>query len=187
MAYWCYMDGVDTVIRMAVDYGLSLGFSSAHLLSALLLTQLVGFPAALVFGGLGERFGAKRAVGGGILVYLVFTAWGARMETVGEFFTLAAGVGLVQGGVQALSRSLFVRLVPPGRSGEFFGFYNLVGKFAAVLGPVLVGVMGSLTGSPRAGILAVAVLFGAGWILLSRVKVEEGRKEALRYEKDFDS
>ena len=169
LAYWLYIDGVDTVVRMAADYGLAIGLEAADLMTALLVTQFVGFPAALVFGLIGQRIGPKRGILIGIFAYLVIVLWAYRMETAAEFYVLAVAVGLVQGGVQALSRSLFVRLVPSERSGEFFGFYNMMGKFAVILGPVLVGLVAVGTGDNRLSILAVAVLFVAGGVILTRV------------------
>jgi UMF1 family MFS transporter len=154
---------------MAVDYGLSLGFAADGLMVALLLTQLVGFPAALVFGRIGERYGPKLGISIAILVYLLTIAWASQMRSPAEFYALAVVIGLVQGGIQSLSRSLFARLIPPERAGEFFGFYNMLGKFAAVIGPVLMGWVGVLSGSPRIAILSVAVLFVLGALLLRLV------------------
>lgn len=170
-AYWLYIDGVDTIIRMAVDYGLALGLESSSLIQALLLTQLVGFPAALVFGRLGERIGAKRGIVLGLLVYLGLTTYAAFLTTVTGFFIMAGLVGLVQGGVQALSRSYYSTLIPGENAGEFFGFYNMLGKFAAIVGPLLIGAVGALTGSPRWSILSLIPLFAVGGYLL--LKVEE--------------
>ena len=178
VAYWCYIDGVDTIVRMAVDYGMSLGFKSSDLIVALLITQFVGFPAAIVFGKLGERFGARSAIFLGIGVYLIVTVWASSIEEVREFYMLAAIIGLVQGGVQSLSRSFYTRLIPTGKSAEFFGFYNMLGKFAAILGPLIVGWVSVMTGSPRYSILAVAVLFVAGAVILYFVDEERGRKIA---------
>lgn len=172
LAYWLYIDGVDTIVRMAVDYGLSLGFESTNLIIALLITQFVGFPAAIVFGRIGERIGSKRGILIGIAVYIGVTLLGYGMETVAEFYALAVIIGLVQGGVQALSRSLYSRLIPKDEAAEFFGFYNMLGKFAAILGPAIMGWVAWLTGSPRLSILSIAVLFVAGGALLMRVEVE---------------
>ena len=169
LAYWCYIDGVHTIARMAVDYGMALGFDPNSLIVALLVTQFVGFPAALAFGYAGERLGAKPAIFAGIAVYGGATVWSYYMTEVWEFYALAVTIGLVQGGVQSLSRSFYARIIPAGQAGEFFGFYNMLGKFAAVLGPVLVGVAGALTGSPRLAILAIMLLFIAGALLLSFV------------------
>lgn len=174
LAYWCYIDGVDTVVRMAVDYGLALGFGSRDLLMALLLTQFVGFPSAVVFGRLGERYGPKRGIYIGLGVYVGVVVWASRMDSVAEFYALAVAVGLVQGGVQALSRSLYARLVPPDKSGEFFGFFNMLGKFAAVVGPVMVGWTSAATGDPRLSLLTLLLLFGLGALVLTRVRVPEG-------------
>lgn len=174
LAYWLYIDGVDTIVRMAVDYGLAIGFGSSDLLAALLLTQFVGFPSALVFGRIGDKYGPKAGIVIALIVYVlvVFFAW--RMTHSHEFYILATAIGLVQGGIQALSRSLFARLIPPGKAGSYFGLYNMLGKFAAVLGPVLVGAVSALSGNPRAGILAVLVLFVAGGLLLQKVKPDVG-------------
>ncbi len=174
-AYWFYIDGVDTIVRMAVDYGLSLGFESTDLIVALLITQFVGFPSALLFGRLGERLGPKRGIFIGLAVYVAVVLWAYAMESVAEFYALAVVVGLVQGGIQALSRSLYARLIPRDRSAEFFGFYNMLGKFAVVLGPLMVGSVAELSGSPRLGILSVLLLFMLGALLLSRVDVERAR------------
>ncbi|MGD8251937.1 MAG: MFS transporter [Desulfobacterales bacterium] len=140
-AYWCYIDGVDTVIRMAVDYGLSLGFDAGDLVVALLAVQFIGFPAAVGFGKLGEKWGTRKSIFLAIGCYMAITLWGAFMTRKAEFYVLAAGVGLVQGGIQALSRSYYASLIPPDRSGEFFGFYNMLGKFAAIIGPALVATV----------------------------------------------
>lgn len=169
VAYWLYIDGVHTIIRMAVDFGLSLGFPATSLITALLLVQFIGFPAAIAFGWLGERWGTRRAIYLGLAVYAGVTAWGFFMTTVIQFYVMAAVIGLVQGGVQSLSRSFFARLIPAGKSGEFFGFYNMLGKFAAVLGPLLVGVTAFATGSAQLSILAVLILFAAGAWVLTRV------------------
>lgn len=176
LAYWLYIDGVDTIIRMAVDYGLALGFPQQSLVTALLVTQFVGFPAALVFGRLGERFGTRRVILAAIAVYAGVTVFGYFMDTVAEFYALAVAVGLVQGGLQSLSRAFFARLVPPEESAEFFGFYNMLGKLAAVLGPLLMGAVGVLTGSPRLAILSILVLFvlGAALLLLVPEPPREG-------------
>jgi UMF1 family MFS transporter len=169
LAYWLYIDGVDTIVTMAVDYGLSLGFASSSLTLALLITQFVGFPAALAFGRFGPRIGTKRAILLGLCVYVGVTLWGYRMQSEREFYALAVVIGLVQGGVQSLSRALYSRLIPEAEAGEFFGFYNMLGKFAAILGPSLMGWVSVLTGSARLSILSIAVLFIAGGAMLMRV------------------
>jgi UMF1 family MFS transporter len=176
VAYWLYIDGVDTIIRMAVDYGLSLGFDQNSLITALLITQFTGFPAALAFGWLGGRYGPKAGIFTGLAVYLVVTVWASVMDSVAEFYYLAFLIGLAQGGIQALSRSLYARMIPAGRSAEFFGFYNMLGKFAAILGPVMIGWVGVLSGNPRTGILSLLVLFIAGGIVLMKVNVPGSSK-----------
>ncbi len=170
LAYWFYIDGVNTIMKMAVDYGLALGFAQGTLIKALLLVQFVGFPAALAFGLLGQRFGPRTGILIAIAVYGGATVYAYFMSSEREFYGLAITVGLVQGGVQSLSRSLYGRLVPPGKAGEFFGFYNMMGKAAAVLGPMLTGVTALLTHNSRLAILSLVLLFVIGGALLSRVK-----------------
>jgi UMF1 family MFS transporter len=183
LGYWLYIDGVDTIVRMAIDYGMALGFDSGHLIAALLLTQFIGFPAAIGFGMLGERIGAKKGILMAIAVYLVVVVWAATMDTVWEFYGLAITIGLVQGGIQSLSRSLYARIIPKSKSAEFFGFYNMLGKFAAVIGPVMVGWVSVLSGNPRVSMLSITVLFILGALLLWRVDEEEGRKMAAVLER----
>ncbi len=165
-AYVLYIDGVNTVIKMAVDYGLSLGFDQSHLIKALLLTQFVAFPAALAFGWLGARIGARNGIFVALAVYIGATGYAYFLEDAGDFYRLAVVIGLVQGGIQSLSRSYFGRLVPAGKSSEFFGFYNMMGKASAIIGPALVGITAAATGDPRLSILSIVVLFVAGGGLL---------------------
>lgn len=172
VAYWFYIDAVDTIIRMAVDYGLALGFTSTDLITALLLVQFIGFPAALGFGWLGQRIGPKLGIMIGLAGYVGITVWAYFIQHIWEFYALAIAIGLIQGGVQALSRSLYARLIPADYAAEFFGFYNLLGKFAAVLGPIMMGWVALMSGSTRGSILVLLVLFGLGALILSRVKVE---------------
>jgi len=175
VAYWLYIDAVNTIIKMAVDYGVALGLPAESLLGALLMTQFVAFPAALAFGWLGDRIGAKRGILLGIVVYTLATLYAFFLDSVAEFFGLAAVIGLVQGGVQSLSRSFFGRLVPEGKGGEFFGFYNMMGKFATVVGPLLVAVVALTTGSSRASIASLAILFVAGGLVLMLVREPRAR------------
>jgi UMF1 family MFS transporter len=166
LAYWLYIDGVHTIYTMAVDYGVALGLPSSSLLAALLLTQFVAFPSALALGWLGNRIGPKRGILICIAVYLAATLYAWFLDTVTEFFALAVVIGLVQGGVQSLSRSFFGRLVPEGKGGEFFGFYNMMGKFASFLGPILIATVALLTGDSRLSISSLVVLFVlGGWVL----------------------
>ncbi len=178
VGYWLYIDGVDTIIRMAVDYGLALGLSSQALITALLVTQFVGFPAAIAFGWLGQRLGPKTGIYLALAVYVGVTVWAYFMDSETEFFAMAVTIGLVQGGVQSLSRSFYTRIIPPSKAGEFFGFYNMMGKFAAVVGPVAMGWIAVATGEPRNAIFAITVLLAAGGVCLYFVDEEKGRREA---------
>ncbi len=176
-AYWLYIDGVDTVIRMAVDYGKAIGFDSKGLITAVLITQFIGFPAALFFGWLGKRLGARPTILIGILAYALITIWASQMRHSWEFYALAICIGLFQGGIQSLSRSYYARLIPADKGAEFFGFYNMLGKFAAILGPLMVGSVGLATGNPRIGLLSLLLLFLAGGLLLMRL----GRYDNARH------
>jgi len=197
LAYWFYIDGVDTIIRMAVDYGLSLGFESNDLIVALLLVQFVGFPAALVFGKLGERWGVRKAIYLAIGIYMCVTIWGTMMTRKEEFYILAAVIGLVQGGIQALSRSYYSRLIPKSQAAEYYGFYNMLGKFAAIIGPALMGIVGLIVRrmlmppSPtteqmisigqlasRWSIGSISILFIVGVVLFYFVDEEKGKEQA---------
>ncbi|MBF0429867.1 MAG: MFS transporter [Fibrobacteria bacterium] len=192
LAYWFYIDGVDTIIRMAVDYGMSLGFATTDLISALLITQFVGFPSALLFGKLGERWDVRKAIFLALGIYVIITLGGAFMTNKREFYLLAAVVGMVQGGIQALSRSFYSRLIPAEESAKFFGFYNMLGKSAAIIGPLLIGITGllvkriampshptteqiTLVGhfASRCSIASVLLLFITGMVLFYFVKAEE--------------
>jgi len=185
-AYWFYIDGVDTVIHMAVDYGISIGFHANDLIVALLITQFVGFPCAVGFGYLGERIGAKQSIFIAIAVYLFVSIWGAFMQDKNEFYILAVVIGFVQGGIQALSRSLYAKIIPADKSAEYFGFYNMLGKFAAVMGPALMGGVALMMRSigyssetaARSSLISISGLFIIGGILLYFVDVQKGRAEA---------
>lgn len=179
-AYWLYIDGVDTIVRMGVDYGLSIGFEYRDLLLALLITQFVSFPCAIVFGKLGERIGAKHAIFIAIGVYFFAVMWAMRMKATYEFYGLAILIGLVQGGIQAMSRSFYSRLIPHDQLAEFYGFYNMVGKFAVILGPVLIGITGIFFESSRMGIASIVILFIAGGVLLFFVDEKKGA-EQIKY------
>jgi len=170
LAYWFYIDGVATIIRMAVDYGIAIGLPSNSLIVALLLVQFIGFPATLLFGMIGHKHGAKRGLWIGLWAYVLATAAAGFMTNVVHFYVLAAVLGLVQGGVQSLSRSLFSQLIPAEKSGEYFGFLNMLGKAAAVLGPLLVGVVAATTNNNRIGLLSILLLFVAGMWFLRKVE-----------------
>jgi MFS transporter, UMF1 family len=173
-AYILYIDGVNTVIKMAVDYGLSLGFDQSYLVKALLLTQFVAFPAALAFGWLGGKIGARAGIFIGLVVYVAATCYAYFMDDARDFYSLAVVVGLVQGGVQSLSRSYYGSLVPPEKSSEFFGFYNMMGKASAIIGPALVGITAAVTHDSRLSILSILVLFVAGGALLAMAPRQRG-------------
>lgn len=170
IAYWLYIDAIGTLQQMAVDFGAKLGFSTNTLITALLMVQFISFPAAWGFGPLAAWIGTKRAIYLGLAVFGLLSIGAYFMRTERQFYEMAVGVALVQGGVQALSRSYFSRLIPRERSGEYFGFYNMLGKFAAVLGPLVVGVVALATGSPQLSIMVLAVFFMVGAALLSRVQ-----------------
>jgi len=197
LAYWFYIDGVDTIIRMAVDYGLSLGFESTDLIVALLIVQFVGFPAALAYGKLGQKWGVRKAIYLGIAIYMAVTVYGTMMTQKHEFYILAVVIGLVQGGVQALSRSYYSRLIPKDKAAEFYGFYNMLGKFAVIMGPALMAVVGLIARrimmppSPTAAQLiaigqtasrwsigSILILFVIGAALFYFVDEEKGREQA---------
>lgn len=181
-AYWLYIDGVNTVIKTAVFFGdRVLGLPQAGLITALLLTQFVAFPAAMAFGWLGKRIGPRPAILIGLMVYIAAVVYAWRwLDSEGDFYLLATAIGLVQGGVQSLSRSLYARMVPVSKTAEFFGFFNMIGKFAAFLGPLLLALTPRLVpgADARDGILSLVLLFGIGALLLWRVDIAAGVRAA---------
>ena len=181
VAYWLYIDGVDTMIRMAVDYGTSLGFSSSSLITALLMVQFIAFPATLIYSWLAGKIGIKNGIMVGIIGYALISILGSMVSEEWHFYALAVLIACFQGGIQALSRSLYSRITPESRSAEFFGFYNMFGKFAAIIGPPLMGYIGLITGNPRYGILSIIILFILGGYFLAKVDVEEGERLANKY------
>ncbi|MBT3518236.1 MAG: MFS transporter [Candidatus Marinimicrobia bacterium] len=181
LAYWFYIDGVDTIIRMSVKMGSSLGFEAGDLIVALLMVQFIAFPAALAYNQFAQKIGTKNAVFVAIGGYAVITFLAYFMNDPLHFFVLAGLIGLFQGGIQALSRSLYARLIPVGKEGEFFGFYNMLGKFAAVIGPILMGWVTVVTGSVRYGILSILILFILGAFFLTKVDFEEGERLAKEF------
>jgi MFS transporter, UMF1 family len=178
VAFLVYNDGIGTIIRMATIYGTEIGLGRGALIGAILLVQLIGIPFAFLFGALAGRIGAKRAIFLSLAVYTVVSVLGFFIRTAAEFYAMAILVGMVQGGSQALSRSLFARLIPASRSGEFFGFFAVTEKFAGIFGPGLFAAAIALTGSSRAAILSVIAFFVAGGALLARVDVAEGERAA---------
>lgn len=170
ISFWLYIDGVYTVITMAVDYGLSIGLESRDLIAALLITQFIGFPFAWAFGFVTKRFGCRLPILFCIGVYSITVLLATQMSTALHFYLLATVIGVVQGGVQSLSRSLFAHMIPENKSGEYFGFFNVVGKFASILGPLLVSFGAYVTGNVRFGMAGLLVLFITGGVLLFFVK-----------------
>ena len=168
LAYWIYIDGVDTIIRMAVNYGLVLGFTSDDLLYALLLTQFVAFPGTLLINWIAARKGAAFGIIVCLVIYLFVTIFSYQLTSITEFFFVAVLIGLAQGGIQALSRSYFSSLVPDGRDSEFFGIYNMLGKFAALIGPIIVGFVTFLTDDARLGILSISLFFIIGLLIFQK-------------------
>ena len=177
VAFFFYIDGVHTVIKMSTSYGTDLGIDSTQLVLALLVTQFVAFPSAIVYGRLAERFGTKRMLLIAIFAYfciVLFAAFFLRSAT--EFWVLAICVGLFQGGIQALSRSEFGKLIPKDNANEYYGFFDIFGKYAAVMGTFLVSVFTQLTGSSSIGVLSIAVLFAIGFVLLARMPEKRSGK-----------
>lgn len=182
LAFLIYNDGIGTIIRMATIYGNEIGIDQSSMIASLVIVQFVGIPFAFLFGGLAGKIGAKRAVALGLVVYVGISILGYFMTTSTHFFMLAVLVGMVQGGTQALSRSLFASMIPRDRSGEFFGFFAVVEKFAGIFGPLLFGLSIAVTGDTRNAILTVIPFFIVGGILLAFVDVEEGQKLAREAE-----
>ena len=166
VAYWFYIDAIDTIVRMAIAYGTDLGFDSSKLIIALIFTQFIGFPATFAYGFLAERFGLFNMLVVGILIYIFICFYSLFISNTKDFFILAGLVGLVQGGVQSVSRTIFSRLIPQDKATEFFGFYNLIGKSAVVVGPALVGWMAYIFNDPKAGIISLLILFIPGIVIL---------------------
>ena len=178
-AYFLYIDGVDTIIVMAVPYGEEVGLGATEMIAVILGIQIVAFPCAMIYGALASRFGAKRMIGVGIVCYAVTVVIASLMPFISSdgvksalFWLLALIVAANQGGIQALSRSCYGRLIPPERAAEYFGFYNIFGKFAAVLGPALIGVSGWLLGGSQYGMFSLMLLFAAGGWLLRRTRID---------------
>jgi UMF1 family MFS transporter len=182
VAFWLYNDGISTIIKLAAAYGDEIGVDHNDMLIALILTQFIGFPCSLAFGIFARHLGAKRSILLGLTVYMLISVAGFFITSAGHFYALAVAVGLVQGGTQALSRSLFTTMVPRNRSAEFFGFFSTGEKMAGIIGPVIFGFIGQLTGSSRWGIISVTLLFVAGAFLLTRVDEQEGRRVAATAE-----
>lgn len=164
LAFLLYNDAVNTIVKMAVDYGMSIGLADTDLIKALLLVQFIGFPSAIAFG----RMEPVKGIWLCLIGYLAVTVYAYFLNSAAEFYAVAAVIGLIQGGIQALSRSYYARLVTPEESAKYFGFFNMIGRFSSIFGPFLVGLIGTATGNPRAGILVLTLFFAAGGLLLLR-------------------
>lgn len=182
IAYWFYIDGVHTVVMMATDFGLSIGIEMKHLMKALLVVQFIAFPCAIAFGFISNKIGAIKSISIAIFIYIAICAGGSFLLKTSTHFMLFAGLtGTAQGAIQALSRSVFTSMVPEGKEGEYFGFYNMMGRFAIILGPAIVGGANLLFYSlgfesqmaSRIGIASISVLFVIGLVLLSKAKIVE--------------
>ena len=176
LAFFFYIDGVHTIITMSTSYGTDLGIDSTQLVLALLVTQFVAFPSAIAYGRLAGRFGAKRMLLIAVFAYFCITLFAAFfLRSAAEFWVLAVCVGLFQGGIQALSRSEFGKLIPKENANEYYGFFDIFGKYATIMGTLLVSVFTQLTGSSSYGVLSVAVLFIVGFVLLWKMPEGDAR------------
>lgn len=177
VAFWLYNDGIGTIVKMAAVFGAEIGLDRGKLIAAILLVQFLGFPFSLLFGRLAGRIGARNAILVGLSGYTLLCVFAWFVHTERDFFLMAIGVSMFQGGSQALSRSLFARMIPPERSSEFFGFYDMSNKFAGILGPLLLALVARWTGASRYGVFALVVLFVAGMIVLLRVDPERAERD----------
>ena len=176
LAFFFYIDGVHTVIKMSTSYGTDLGIDSTQLVLALLVTQFVAFPSAIAYGNLAKRFGTKRMLMVGVFAYFCIVLFAAFfLKSAFEFWILAVCVGLFQGGIQALSRSEYGKLIPKERANEYYGFFDIFGKYAAVMGTFLVSFFTQVTGSSSLGVLSIAVLFVVGFLCLRAMPAKEQR------------
>jgi UMF1 family MFS transporter len=184
LAFLLYNDGIQTIIRMATTYGTEIGIDENAMILALLITQFIGVPFAFLFGMFAQKAGAKRAIFVGLAVYSVITVLGYFMQTSMHFFALAIMVGMVQGGTQALSRSLFASMIPKHKSSEFFAFFGVFERYAGILGPALFAWVVAHSGTSRNAILSVLAFFILGGLLLTLVDVDSGRRAARAAELD---
>jgi UMF1 family MFS transporter len=182
LAFLIYNDGIQTIIKMATAYGTEIGIGQSALIGAILVVQFVGIPCSFLFGAVAGRIGAKRALFLGLLAYTAISILGYFMRTATHFYILAGLVGMVQGGTQALSRSLFASMIPPHKSGEFFGFFSVFEKFAGIFGPLIFAGTIAATGSSRNAILSIIGFFAMGAALLALVDVAEGQRAAREAE-----
>tara|TARA_B100000809_G_scaffold132510_1_gene130288 strand:+ start:4876 stop:6162 length:1287 start_codon:yes stop_codon:yes gene_type:complete len=189
IAYWLYIDGVDTTIRMAADFGITLGFDSTTIMGALVLVQFIAFFATLLYVKFADKIGTKNAIYFAIAAYMVIIFSGYFVTEGWHFYIIAGMIGCFQGGIQTLSRSLYARIIPENKSAQYFGFFNMWGKFAAVIGPLLMGSVTLILNntiddhvlSARIGLQSIMILFILGALVLSRVDISEGEKVAKEY------
>ncbi len=189
IAYWLYIDGVDTTVRMAADFGITLGFDSTTIMGALVLVQFIAFFATLFYVKFADKIGIKNAIYFAIAAYMVIIFSGYFVTEAWHFYIIAGMIGCFQGGIQTLSRSLYARIIPENKSGQFFGFFNMWGKFAAVIGPLLMGSVTLILSniiddqilSARIGLQSIMILFILGALVLSKVNISEGEKMAKEY------
>ena len=187
VAFLIYNDGIGTIMRMATRYGDEIGIGQETMIGAIVLVQFVGIPFAFLFGSLAARIGAKISIMLGLVGYTVICIFGYFMSSGTDFLVLAILVGVVQGGTQALSRSLFASLIPREKSGEFFGFFGVAEKFAGIFGPAMFGLVNLVSGSSRNSILSVIAFFVAGGLLLAQVDVAEGQRLARAEEAEMET
>jgi len=189
IAYWLYIDGVDTTVRMAADFGITLGFDSTTIMGALVLVQFIAFFATLFYVKFADKIGIKNAIYFAIAAYMVIIFSGYFVTEAWHFYIIAGMIGCFQGGIQTLSRSLYARIIPENKSAQFFGFFNMWGKFAAVIGPLLMGSVTLILSniiddqilSARIGLQSIMILFILGALVLSKVNISEGEKIAKEY------
>jgi UMF1 family MFS transporter len=186
LAYWLYIDGVDTVVRMSVDFGITLGFDQVALMGALLLVQFIGFFATLFYIKMADKIGIKNGIYFGMAAYSIIIFLGLYVTEIWHFYCVAALIGCFQGGIQTLSRSMYSRIIPEQKSAEYFGFFNMWGKFAAVIGPLLMGsvtlilynIIGDQQAAARLGFQSIIILFILGAYVFSKVDLAEGEAMA---------
>jgi UMF1 family MFS transporter len=189
IAYWLYIDGVDTTVRMAADFGITLGFDSTTIMGALVLVQFIAFFATLFYVKFADKIGIKNAIYFAISAYMVIILSGYFVTEAWHFYVIAGMIGCFQGGIQTLSRSLYARIIPENKSAQFFGFFNMWGKFAAVIGPLLMGSVTLILSniiddqilSARIGLQSIMILFILGALVFSKVNISEGEKIAKEY------
>ena len=188
VAYWLYIDGVDTVVRMAADFAITLGFDQIAIMGALVLIQFIAFFATLIYIKIASKIGLKNGIYAGIVAYMLILCGGYFVTEIWHFYCIAILIGCFQGGIQSLSRSLYSRIIPEKKSAEYYGFYNMLGKFAAVVGPLLMGtvtlLLNDITGdeqqAARFGLLSVGILFILGAYVFSKVDIAEGEAIAKK-------